>query len=255
MHRFNWKSWRTKEADRQTKSSSQQDVRQRKSRHVSSINAQMCEGCNLMSGNEKTRFHPFRNVFLKQKIQNLSLLFILLLRSFFFCDILVGWFLLIDTSMVESCEEPQAVVPLEQCLFDLHLPAWERPAGGEALRPGQELGSGFDLVPDHLQTLLLCVRSCTNAAALWDRARFSPRKFNYYYYFPSCTLSAAYDASLLCHSWISASVRPSSRRPTSSFSPSCRAWNWERLLTPAACAPNGRYSAAGAKHCLFATHL
>lgn len=54
------------------------------------------------------------------------------------------------------------------------------------------------------------------------------------------TCSATSGLSLLCHNWISASVRPSSRSLANSCSPSCRAWNWDRVLTPAACCPNGR---------------
>lgn len=68
--------------------------------------------------------------------------------------------------MVERCEEAQAVVPLEQRLFDLHLAAGHGAAGGKTLGEGQELCSGFHLVSDHLKTLLPRVWSCTHTVGL-----------------------------------------------------------------------------------------
>jgi len=70
------------------------------------------------------------------------------------------------TSVVERGEEPQAVRPVEQRPFDLHLAARQRLAGGEALRPRQELVTGVHLVSDHLQTLLLRNWSRADAVGL-----------------------------------------------------------------------------------------
>lgn len=68
--------------------------------------------------------------------------------------------------MIERCEETQAVIPLKQCLFDLHLPARQRVAGREALRPGQKLHPGRNFVLYCLQALLPCTRSCTHTVGL-----------------------------------------------------------------------------------------
>lgn len=70
------------------------------------------------------------------------------------------------TSVVKSSEEAQAVGSLEERPLDLHLAARQRAAGGEALRAGQELGPGLDLVSDHLQALLLRTWSCAHTVGL-----------------------------------------------------------------------------------------
>lgn len=265
--------------------------------------------------------------------------------------------------MIERCEETQAVIPMKQGLFDLHLPAWQRSAGRKALWAGQKLHPGGDFVFYCLQALFLCTWSCTHTVglcgkkgihvkdvcislawvffsknnpsklsrnsyidaikncaysemklvkrspqihkekpqSLWDLSYaltsknllklkymimleklcylvypgFPKKKRKFWTLFPkslwhSCIMDSQHvlwcgntpnhktnpasavwsrlsvlcftfsAASLLCHSWISVSFRPSSRRLASSFSPSCRAWNWERLFTPEACSPNGR---------------
>lgn len=70
------------------------------------------------------------------------------------------------TTVVESGEESQTITSLEQRPFDLHLPAREWLAAGEALWARQKLGPGFNLVSNHLQTLLLHPRGCTHPMAL-----------------------------------------------------------------------------------------
>lgn len=68
--------------------------------------------------------------------------------------------------MIERCEETQAVIPMKQGLFNLHLPAWQRPAGRKALWAGQKLHPGGDFVFNCLQALFLCTWSCTHTVGL-----------------------------------------------------------------------------------------
>lgn len=168
-------------------------------------------------------------------------------------------FPLLHTSMIKCSKEAEAFIPLEKWLFNLHLPPWEWSAGSKPLGLWQKFISGLDLVPDNLKALLLRCRSCANTMRLhrWSEIYIyikktltnhsitTPSHFLCCLLFPNSyiryfTFSVDSGSSRLCQRWISASVSPLSLRFASSFSPSCRAWNWERLLTPAACSPKGR---------------